>query len=267
MFTAASVLVQGIIARQPDRIIDEIQIYDRADYNTWFEEEYQSNAEPWDYSKRGAEIVRHQYTLQKIRTFKPKAERLLELGCSRGLMTQQLAGIASGIVAADISLTAVRTCRKRCLSGVQKDKHNIAYFVTTVPDLPFNANVFDVVTLCDGLYGWWFSEENKKRALENVYQVLKPGGIAILTDCLMTRQDQMDYRHMAENSPLTVKEVTYLYDKPWYTLESFVQKTGTGKLLGRMLRSVNVADFLNKAGRLLGQRASRHICIVVEKKV
>lgn len=263
------VVVAPSLTDIPTKIVDGISIYDRKDYNTWFETEYSSTTEPWEYSHRAAELYRHIYTVQQIRRYNAEPQTLLELACSKGLMTELLIPLSHSIYATDVSLTAVKACKQRCHTIAEKNNCHIEYFITTTPGLPFADNSFDVVTVCDGLVGWWFSEEQIQLALKDIYRVLKKGGIAILTDYLLQEPNKnvfKEYENNIRSGPFSIMEISFLYDIPWYKLESFLKKTGLERKLGGLLTSIPLAKTLNSIGRLIGRKAARHIVMVVRKE-
>ncbi|MEJ6981567.1 class I SAM-dependent methyltransferase [Pedobacter sp. P351] len=253
----------------PDTVSDGINVYDGVDFNNWFETAYNNTGEPWDYSKRAGELYRHIYSVQQIREYNDAPEVLLELGCSKGLMTELLIPSTKTIYATDISLTAIKACKQKCDPIAQESNCRIEYFVTTTPGLPFEADSFDVVTICDGLAGWWLSDDEKLAALEDTYRVLKKGGIAILTDCLMPEVNKGEefgaYEQLIRKSPLSVVRITFLYDKLWYKLESLLKKTGMESTLRSMLTSIPLAKAFNGIGRLFGRKAARHIVVILRK--
>ncbi|MBC7913531.1 MAG: class I SAM-dependent methyltransferase [Pyrinomonadaceae bacterium] len=256
------------VNKAPHKIIDGINIYDRDDYNEWFETAYNDTAEPWDYSKRAGELYRHRYSVKQILKYNSNPEVLLELGSSKGLMTKLLIPHTRTLYAADISLTALSSCKQNCEVIAKESNCRLEYFLTTTPGLPFAPESFDVVTVCDGLEGWWLSEEQKRAALEEIYKVLKKGGIAILTDCLMPELNKTvfeDYKKFVRSSPLSVVNVSYLYDKVWYKLESALKKARLQSVFGGLLASVPLAKLLNSFGKTIGTKAARHIVVILRK--
>ena len=253
----------------PTRSSDGVNVYDSENDNNWFETAYNNTAEPWDYSKRAGELYRHLYSVQQIREYNNAPEVLLELGCSKGLMTELLIPFTQMIYATDISLTALKACKNRCDSLAEKSDCRIEYFVATTPGLPFESDSFDVVTICDGLAGWWLSDDQKLTALEDTYRVLKKGGIAILTDCLMpevNKEEEFDaYELLIRKSSLSIVKISFLYDKLWYKVESLLKKTGMENKLSSVLTSIPLAKALNEIGRLFGRKAARHIVVILRK--
>ncbi|UOG72781.1 class I SAM-dependent methyltransferase [Hymenobacter tibetensis] len=235
------------------------------DYNPWFEEQYSATAEPWNYSRRGGELFRHAHTIELLRRFCPHPSSLLELGCSQGLMTAQLVPFTKELFASDVSPSAVKICKRKCDPLAAQHNCSMHYYVTTTPGLPFADDSFEVVTLCDGMIGWWFSEEQKQAALKDTYRVLRKGGYVMFTD--YATPDVFDsYIQLIQNSELSVVSVSYLYDRPWYLLESVVKKLPGKALLSPIVASPKVAKLLHKAGGMVGTAAARHILIIARKE-
>lgn len=263
--TASSIALNAL----PTNVIDGIHVYSREDYNGWFENEYSTTAEPWAYSSRGAELNRHLYTLQQLKKYHPRPTNLLELGSSKGLMTVQLMQFCEEMTASDISVTAIKACKERCEAVRENTACSVNYFVTTTPGLPFAADSFDVVTIFDGMEGWWFPDDKKKEALEDIYRVLKKGGIAVLSDFFITTSNIERFAHYKSiigNSALSIISVSHLYDRPWYLLESIAKKTHLQKPLQKILSSVSVAKLLNSIGKVFGRKMSNHIIIIAKKE-
>jgi ubiquinone/menaquinone biosynthesis C-methylase UbiE len=256
----------SLLKDTPTDNINGIKCFNRDGDNEWFETAYNDLTEPWDYSKRGGELFRQKYSVETIRTYNNAPEALLELGCSKGLMTKLLIPFCKNIYAADISFSAIRACKQNCDLQAGESNCNIEYFVTGVPALPFADDSFDVVSICDGLAGWWLSEDQRRDALEDTYRVLKKGGIAILTDCLMpeiNKDEEFEaYQKVVRESSLTIVEVKFLYDKPWYKLESALKKAHLNGVFSLLLANVSFAKALNSISKLFGKKAARHIIIV-----
>ena len=247
-------LVDGIAALQPE---DQ-------DYNPWFEQQYTTTAEPWSYSRRGGELYRHAYTVEQLRRFCPNPSSLLELGCSRGLMTARLVPFTKELYAADVSLSAVKACKQKCDDLAARHECAMHYYVTTTPGLPFGEDSFDVVTLCDGMIGWYFSEEQKQAALEDTHRVLRRGGYAVFTD--YTTPDKFAaYAELVAESKLAVVATTYLYDRPWYLFESLLKKLPGKPVLEPLMASTQAAKLLHRAGGMIGPAAARHILVIARK--
>src|SRR2546427_12638770 len=68
---------------------------------------------PFDYSRRAAEILRHRFVRETVHRLHASPARLLDVGCSMGQLTAQLAGLPRGLFAVDLSRTAIRVARDR----------------------------------------------------------------------------------------------------------------------------------------------------------
>ena len=66
----------------PDTISRERRAY--------FDGLYQGQAEPWTYSVRAAEVLRHETLERAVRSLRPRFERVLDVGCSLGQLTEIL---------------------------------------------------------------------------------------------------------------------------------------------------------------------------------
>jgi ubiquinone/menaquinone biosynthesis C-methylase UbiE len=247
------------------RPIDGIYQSPNQAYNPWFETQYSSGDEPWSYSRRGGELYRHTFTIEQLRQFCPGPSSLLELGCGSGLMTARFTAFTGELYAADVSLSAVKACKLRCDPLASKHNCQIQYYVTTAPGLPFDNDSFEVVTLCDGLIGWWFTQEQKQAALKDTYRVLQKGGYVILTD-YATPDQFKPYINLVRQSELAIMKISYLYDRPWYLLEALAKRLPFKNLLQSIVASTRIAKLLHRAGSILGSTAARHIIIIARKE-
>ncbi len=259
----------SILKDAPTKTLDGINCFNRDGDNEWFESAYTDLTEPWDYSKRGGELFRQKFSVEQIRKHNNAPKALLELGCSKGLMTKLLIPFCKNIYASDISLSAIKACKENCDIPAKQHNCNMEYFVTGIPGLPFADNSFDIVSICDGLAGWWLSVDQRRQALEDTHRVLKKGGIAILTDCLMPEVNKDEefeaYIQVVRESSLSILEVKFLYDKPWYKLESVLKKNRLDGVFSKLLANVSFAKALNSVGGVIGKKVARHIVIIVQK--
>ncbi len=71
-----------------------------------FESLYQSRVDPWQFTTSEYEIAKYQTMMRLLneRRFK----KALEIGCSEGLFTHQLAAICEEVIGLDISQTAIQ---------------------------------------------------------------------------------------------------------------------------------------------------------------
>lgn len=92
-----------------------------------------------------------------------KRAKILDIGCAGGPLLNDLKKLGfENVSGIDFSAEAVEKCKQRGLSAFQMDAHN----------LQFEPNSFDVLVASDSLEHLEFDT----KALQNWYNVLKPGG-------------------------------------------------------------------------------------------
>lgn len=96
--------------------------------------------------------------------------KILDMGCGTGMMMKkfQRYGAVFGI---DIETTALDLCAERNMDNIAQ---------ADILKLPFKPNSFDVVGIFDVLYHK--GVKNDVSALKEIFRVLKPNGLLILTD-------------------------------------------------------------------------------------
>ncbi len=97
----------------------------------------------------------------------PAQARLLDIGCSTGILTQHYAETFGRVVGVDIDDGAVEWAQKN------RAADNIDYRVGDSMELPFSAAAFDVVT-CTHIYE---HVPDAQRMLDEIFRVLAPGGL------------------------------------------------------------------------------------------
>ncbi len=111
----------------------------------------------------------HAFFLSRVAVFRTKTGKALEIldaGCGTGLLAKRLQKFGD-VTGVDISPKAILYSKKR---GINVKK-------ASINKLPFNSKIFDIVVSMDVLY---HKKVDDKKALAEMYRVLKPGGIIIL---------------------------------------------------------------------------------------
>lgn len=109
-----------------------------------------------------------------IKTFLKKyangahAGKVIDVGCGAGNLSKEITDAGYNVTSVDLSEEAIKYCRARGL----KDLH-----VADAVQLPFQDNCFDAAVASEILE----HIEEDSRALKEIYRVLKPGGVAIIT--------------------------------------------------------------------------------------
>jgi SAM-dependent methyltransferase len=227
----------------------------------FFEDMYRAGAEPWSYSERAVETLRHERVAALVGSLAPR--RVLDLGCSLGLMTERLAALPAELWATDLSPTAVARARERL--AARAPRGDGARFVAgSALRLPVADASFDLILASDGLNGWELSRDDRAAALREIHRALEPGGHAVLTDHMRPNRFA-GFVDEVRASPLRVVRVTYLYDRPCYQFEGWLKGVSGWRVARALRRSMPLARGLTAVGRLFGPAGSRHIVVVARR--
>jgi ubiquinone/menaquinone biosynthesis C-methylase UbiE len=115
------------------------------------------------------------------------AERVLDVGCSRGWTLNALTGKAAELWGVDIDAHSLEQARI--------SYPHIHFKHQTAAALPFPDTMFDVVILSEVIEH--VGDENKKAIIDEIHRVLKAGGVLILTAPyagLFAWTDPMDFK-------------------------------------------------------------------------
>ena len=223
-------------------------------------EEMHRRGEPFDYSRRAAELLRHRFVGEAVRRLHAHPTRLLDIGCSMGQLTAQLAGLPDALFAVDLSPTAIRAARDRLRAvGVAA-----RFVVASATALPFREATFDVTVLSDGLHSWQLAPEERQWALTQTHRILRPGGWAVLTEYLQPRAFPV-FVAQVRASPLAVVSIEYLHDRLWYQVESWFKAVRDWRWVQRLFGSMALARLLRSVARPLGPLGSRHILVIARR--
>lgn len=134
----------------------------------YFEHKYQTDIDPWKF--RTSDYERDKYAATIGALSKPLYFRGLEIGCSIGVLTRQLADRCGELVAIDASETAITAAKA---SGLP----NVSFDVRSLPD-EFPEGRFDLIVLSEVLY--YFSRNDLRRVAQSCVEALSPGGEIVL---------------------------------------------------------------------------------------
>ena len=161
----------------------------------------------------------------------PRETRLLDIGCSTGILTRHYAEFFGNVVGIDIDDGAVEWARKN------RAAENLAYRIGDSMDVPFPSGDFDLVT-CTHIYE---HVPDAQRMLDEIFRVLRPGGF-----CFFAAENRLRVWDGHYNLPF----VTVL-PRPLANL--YVRVTGRGQRryethrtlwgLKRMVRAFEVTDY------------------------
>ena len=137
-----------------------------------FDRIYAASADPWGYETSEYEAQKYAATLAAL---PPRRwRRVLEVGCSIGVLTRRLADICDGLTAVDGAATAVERCRAR-LAG--QDHVDVRH--GRVPD-DWPLGEYDLVVLSELVY--YLPDPDIDAVAALTREALPPNGHAILVN-------------------------------------------------------------------------------------
>lgn len=161
----------------------------------------------------------------------PGETRLLDIGCSTGILTRHYAEFFGDVVGVDIDDGAVEWARQN------RAADNLSYQIGDSMELPFPSGEFEVVT-CTHIYEHVPDEQTM---LDEIYRVLRPGGI-----CYFAAENRLRVWDGHYNLPF----VTVL---PRLLANVYVRVTGRGQRryethrtlwgLKRLVQAFEVTDY------------------------
>ena len=110
----------------------------------YFDALYAADADPWRF--RTSDYERDKYAATLGALSRPRYRTALEVGCSIGVFTRQLATRCECLFAVDASTVALATARKACSAC-----SNITFEACTVP-AKFPPGPFDLIVLSEVIY-------------------------------------------------------------------------------------------------------------------
>lgn len=136
----------------------------------YFNELYQQNQDPWDFETSAYERDKYTATLAAL----PHAcyQNVFEIGCSIGVLTQQLAFRCKHLLAVDGSEIPLQQARQRL--------HNQAHVQLSrmrIPDT-FPEDNFDLILVSE--VGYYWSWDDLEKAQQLILRTLQPGGHLLL---------------------------------------------------------------------------------------
>jgi SAM-dependent methyltransferase len=119
-----------------------------------------------------------------LRTTGLGARRVLDVGCSSGIITSLLADVSGPTIGVDIDLSALR------LAHEAPKKENLDFRAMSGSTLDFPSESFDVV-VCNQVYYWL---ENPRALMDEIFRVLVPGGVCFFASVNKYKLWEAQYR-------------------------------------------------------------------------
>ena len=140
----------------------------------YFDALYAEDPDPWRFETSEYERSKYEETVRSLG--RARYGRVLEVGCSIGVLTARLAPFCSELVAIDVAEAALACARDR-LRGVA----NVCLATGALPDdLP--PGPFDLIVLSEVLY--YLNDDDLRRAARACLERLAPDGEVLLVHWL-----------------------------------------------------------------------------------
>jgi len=136
----------------------------------YFDAVYASDPDPWKFASSVYERNKYASTLAALP--KPRYSRALEIGCSIGVLTRELAARCDRILAVDVAEGPLIEARRRC-AGLPNARFEQMFVPEQWPD-----GAFDLILLSEVVY--YLQAEDVKRLALRVVQSLAPRGDVVL---------------------------------------------------------------------------------------
>ena len=146
---------------------------------TYFDDVYRAHADPWRFETSPYE--REKYATSLAALPRPHYANALEIGCSIGVFTAQLAPRCGQLLGIDVSEAPLARARQHCAGLPQ-----VALRVQRVPE-EFPAGAFDLITLCE--VGYYWNPADLARAAQQIIEHLPPSGQLLLVHWLPAVHD------------------------------------------------------------------------------
>lgn len=169
----------------------------------YFDQIYAAQADPWNFATSQYEADKYKQTLAVLPESSYRS--VLEIGCSIGVLTSQLADRCDQLLSIDVSETALQAARKRCAHLPQ-----VRFKRLTVPG-EYPPGCFDLTVVSE--VGYYLSKPDLEKLAFRIKQQTNPQGQLLLVHWLPFVADY----------PLTGDQVhEYFLSLPdWKCLTSF----------------------------------------------
>jgi SAM-dependent methyltransferase len=152
----------------------------------YFEGLYRDDPDPWNFQTSAYETAKYADTIAALGN--ERATNGLEVGCSIGVLTRDLARLCDRLVATELSETALAQARRRCI-----DLTNVEFRLVRGAAEGIEGS-FDLIVLSELVYYW--DDKDLGEAARAVAASLQPGGRLLLVHWL----GETDYPHSADEA-------------------------------------------------------------------
>ena len=217
------------------------------DLDAWtkLEEQLEESIPHYDKVNRLMTFGQDKVWRRNVRNHANEGMKILEVGCGPGSFAEDLVGL--DVTCLDPSAEMLRVAKKRVDSARKKRGEKPAKYVEAIAEsIPLPDDTFDRVFCLFSFRDF----QDKKKGLEEIFRVLKPGGQLVICDA-----GKANWLHglagriwMGSVVQVIARIVTKKKDHPWKGLAKTYSHYGTNGYYRNMMKEVG---FENVQGRLL----------------
>ena len=217
------------------------------DLDAWtkLEEQLEESIPHYDKVNRLMTFGQDKVWRKNVRNHAIEGMKFLEVGCGPGSFAEDLVGL--DVTCLDPSAEMLRVAKKRVDGARKKRGEKPAKYVEAIAEaIPLPDDTFDRVFCLFSFRDF----QDKKKGLEEIFRVLKPGGQLVICDA-----GKANWLHglagriwMGSVVQVIARIVTKKKDHPWKGLAKTYSHYGTNGYYRNMMKEVG---FENVQGRLL----------------
>ncbi len=217
------------------------------DLDAWtkLEEQLEESIPHYDKVNRLMTFGQDKVWRKNVRNHANEGMKILEVGCGPGSFAEDLVGL--DVTCLDPSAEMLRVAKKRVDGARKKRGEKPAKYVEAIAEsIPLPNDTFDRVFCLFSFRDF----QDKKKGLEEIFRVLKPGGQLVICDA-----GKANWLHglagriwMGSVVQVIARIVTKKKDHPWKGLAKTYSHYGTNGYYRNMMKEVG---FENVQGRLL----------------
>ncbi len=140
----------------------------------YFDALYAANADPWRFETSDYEAMKYADTVSALP--RRRYANAVEIGCSIGVLTEQLAGRAGAVLGIDVAQAALDRAAARCAASP-----NVGFARMRVPDAMPDGS-FDLILLSEVLY--YFEPSTLARLADRLCRIAAPGADLVMVHWL-----------------------------------------------------------------------------------
>ena len=146
--------------------------------------------------------------------------RLLDVACGPGVVTAALAPAAAAVVAFDATAPMLEKAKARCAKA---GLNNVTFERGDAENLPFADATFDGAVTRAALHHF----ERPQRAIDEMFRVLRPGGVAVIVDAVSAEDTDRSALH---NAIERLRDPSHVRMLPASELDGCIAAAGFGDI-------------------------------------